>query len=1280
MASPAILPSLKVFSYLNHHTDVEEETLQAFANFADERGIKFATSACKHCSPIYQRLLETLTCLPLDSSLHLAYCNGGHLLRNSDATRREDLAQPKDKLGVTGYQEANQGGRFTGPSLPMSTSTLGEDLSDHPYLEQLTALKQAYDRVQEELHRNSARLQAHFHQASSEHDRIHDLELENKLLREELAALRQTPHPSTLPQSHPAVSQVQQLTLSLRKLSDQLTHTEASLLTRTTELTHARSDLNKAKIQEEKAYELAARIRGREEALSARVHEMEWKVKEAEEREKMAEVVIGEYANLVRKLEGRAAKKSASEKSLPNGSAGVVLEDGLTQGKLGLKRLMGEMEEEISGMRRQLESLQVEKEELVGRVEVLVKAAEADRAAKGQADFELDKMKVDDNTAAKMVSRYMKFSQAQTDSLQTSIASIQARHSATLSTLHSQIYNLTNQLHASQASLARFQNALEELNGDIMKETYGRRNEVALRMKMLGREERIAEGLRRLVLKADKADSEILEMDENKAIYPALETAFAELREDVKTLLESFDNPLVLETSRGEEVEASASVGRLVTAQFLVDDMKEELQKEVALRLRAGSITAKSGLVSEQLEADANGSNAVHHEGLQPPPQDKPLPSSPHAKPPSPPAPPIVVLSSHAQETSDLLSELESLELEALGARIPSSGQTSAADTSTSGGPSPMDPQSSATPNKVDTPSPNAANSPDGELENEEEFPGTPVASTVPTLSVSSVPGTALHDEPEPPSKLLQPAKTLLLAPTPGSGTPASDSPTTAGLPPAPSHRPPPLPLDRPDGEQQEPQVGSNSEGHPLIARLAETAERYDTIQRSFRDCHLALQSLRTSISSSCPPTTASPSRTPSIPREVLEAVIERLDDFVEDTRVEIEIRKGDESVLARGFEVILRIPGALPTSGFSNIDTARGMPSAGIKSPSALNGFSSPMQSTLSLLNLASPRTSNDPLPASVSGMTMKEVEEQIEAFVDGTEPSVRKAVEGFTRKLEDVQHDIARVKTVVFSPESPVKGPPSPSLHPDSASIPEPQHTPTPDSESNASSGLLYPTPRHASSSSGSSSSWTSWLRNASSPLSAPPRPTSPAESFGNIMTSPRLRHSPSLTNSLKRRSSATPTDSDDVLGALQLRVPMPKFSFAPPASGTGTKEDANTKTPAQLSASRARTISTLGMGVLGGVSSLRTASASGMRLGPGALRSSSSAFFMPNNDSRSGNGISTPPAQSHGGTGHRRKPSYVERDIDGDTDMEMDSEVETEPETETETEGGGSDSDFD
>lgn len=909
--------------------------------------------------------------------------------------------------------------------------------------------------------------------------------------------------------------------------------------------------------------------------------------------------------------------------------------------------------------------------------------------------------------------------------------SIQTRHSATLSTLHSQIYNLTSQLQASEASLARFQNALEELNGDIMKEAYGRRNEVALRMKMLAREDRMAEGLRRWVMRSDEAYSAIPDTEERYVVLTALDDALLNMREEAKTLLGTFDTPLALQMVDGE-VEASASVGRLVVAQYLVNEMKEELKREVASRLEKGRMVAEAGREmpegGETVERPpVQGGHRTLEASVTAEAQPAPVPDEtivPHApvEPATAPPPPAVVVAGRAQETSDLLSELESLELEAIDARRrsiepvaakPSPPQEHSA-TSSDRDTSPDNLTAEATRSTdVDTPPMHAPSITSvtpvmdvtKEDEDEEDSPSTPIAATTPTFPTPLTPGIKVHDAADPPSILLQASElpTSAYSPPPPSATEKPPSRILASTATPSLNRPPPLPLtayerqSSPQFEDAEKhlEAETESEDHPLIARLAETAQRYDAIQRSFRDCHLALQSLRASLPSSYPPPNPNPGTTP-IPREVLEAVIERLDDFVEDVRVEIEIRKGDESVLARGFEVILKIPGAVPTSGiFGATDATRGMPSAGIKSPSALAGFSSPMQSTLSLLNLASPRTPNAPLPTSTSGMTMQEVEEQIEVFVDGTEPSVRKAVEGFQRKLEDVAHDIARVKMVVFNSESPMMASTSPSLHPDSASVPvhEPLPTPTADTAPKSSSGMLYPSPRHAPSGSGSSSSWTSWLRNASSPLAAPPRPASPAEpmTFGNIMTSPRLRHSPSLTNSLKRSPSATPSDSNDVLGSLNLKVPMPKFTSNALSKGGGSgnlKEDATTKTPAQLSASRARTISTLGMGMLGGVSGLRTASVSGIRLGPAAgasMRSSSAALSTPAGGRDGGDIVtatqsasSSASSRDSSGAGHRRKASYVERDIDDDTDMEMDSEVEYE--TETETEGGGSDSDSD
>ena len=104
-----------------------------------------------------------------------------------------------------------------------------------------------------------------------------------------------------------------------------------------------------------------------------------------------------------------------------------------------------------------------------------------------------------------------------------------------------------------------------------MKETYGRRNEVALRIKMLGREERVAEALGQWIRRSEEAYSRLSHSGGPEKLRLLVTT----MAEEAKSLLASLDTPLVLQIDDGD-VEGSASFGRLVTAEYLVEDMKEE--------------------------------------------------------------------------------------------------------------------------------------------------------------------------------------------------------------------------------------------------------------------------------------------------------------------------------------------------------------------------------------------------------------------------------------------------------------------------------------------------------------------------------------------------------------------------------------------------------------------------------------------------------------------------------------------------------------------------------
>lgn len=264
---------------------------------------------------------------------------------------------------------------------------------------------------QHEAHAASLKLQRHSLEASQAIDHARALERENARLKEELAVLRA--HPDTT--SSPAATQVPELTLALRRLSDKLTAMEKTLLARTKEVVDVQSELAGVQHELEAARALTAEARAREEEGLARERALEQKARAAEEERRMADLVVQEYADLVRKLEGRAKAApsppptSSSSIDLHRSSDGssTTLADTLAEGKLGLQKLL----EEFNGRNEQLQSdiaqLHGDNGLLFKELEVSREGARHDREELAKAVHELDKYRADDNTAAKMVSRYM---------------------------------------------------------------------------------------------------------------------------------------------------------------------------------------------------------------------------------------------------------------------------------------------------------------------------------------------------------------------------------------------------------------------------------------------------------------------------------------------------------------------------------------------------------------------------------------------------------------------------------------------------------------------------------------------------------------------------------------------------------------------------------------------------------------------------------------------------------------------------------------------------------
>jgi len=175
-----------------------------------------------------------------------------------------------------------------------------------------------------------------------------------------------------------------------------------------------------------------------------------------------------------------------------------------------------------------------------------------------------------------------------------------------------------------------------------------------------------------------------------------------------------------------------------------------------------------------------------------------------------------------------------------------------------------------------------------------------------------------------------------------------------------------------------------------LLTELESTRSRYDELQRAFRDCHLALRELGQTLRDLSPSS--------SLPTSALQIILERLDDFNEDARVELEIRIADEERIARGYAMLLAVPCAIPSEA------------------------------------------------------EVQDVKQAVRAFVNGTDAAVARAQSKFARKRDDLEHDVAALKQVVHElPQAPSS--PSPSSRPATPAA----NTPTPSSWTSLAAGLF-------------------------------------------------------------------------------------------------------------------------------------------------------------------------------------------------------------------------------
>lgn len=182
----------------------------------------------------------------------------------------------------------------------------------------------------------------------------------------------------------------------------------------------------------ESAFGVAAGARAREEDALARERGLMLRLGVAEKEGQMMDRAVREYADLVRALERRQSLPSSPPSSPPpptpppkqsfppaagahssngnhpghdrsGGSTFEVLQEEME----GLHKLAEEFENANEALRDEMGRLQVGLEWTRSELEAERKAAEEERQRLSNALAELERLKHDDNAAAKMVSRYM---------------------------------------------------------------------------------------------------------------------------------------------------------------------------------------------------------------------------------------------------------------------------------------------------------------------------------------------------------------------------------------------------------------------------------------------------------------------------------------------------------------------------------------------------------------------------------------------------------------------------------------------------------------------------------------------------------------------------------------------------------------------------------------------------------------------------------------------------------------------------------------------------------
>jgi hypothetical protein len=298
------------------------------------------------------------------------------------------------------------------------------------------------------------------------------------------------------------------------------------------------------------------------------------------------------------------AEITSSSATISTAVTGPEAISNLLIGQRGVNRLFEDFTQTLSTRDKEIHRLKDRLEEIEHTLSTITEQLDQETTLRISAESQRDTILRDDASAAKVVERYMTFTQKTHATVHLHLDNLRARAAATQLSLRKELVHTQSRLVAETERAERLRLALDEASENLQREVGGRRREVGLRLKMISNEERRErkieiwldrvrrqrEGVEGAVLEADILESlldegiEAYNLDSKpNATVGQGQIASKDKQRSWKGILgrkRGISNATTL--SDGGE---AASIARVLLAEELVDTLVKDLQVETERRM-----------------------------------------------------------------------------------------------------------------------------------------------------------------------------------------------------------------------------------------------------------------------------------------------------------------------------------------------------------------------------------------------------------------------------------------------------------------------------------------------------------------------------------------------------------------------------------------------------------------------------------------------------------------------------------------------------------------------